>query len=224
MGRISVIRHADARAQARWLSIRVAALLRARVRDRSRAILALPGGDTPTPFFNALSRQPAPWSHVIVTLTDERWIDPRAPGSNERQVRRALLRHDARRAQFAPLKTCAPRARAALPTLEARLRALTPIDVCVLGMGADGHVASLFPGRFSFPRKLVAAVREQGARGAAERVSLTLAALIAARHVILLIRGAEKQAALWKHLAAGAAATPIAALARARRILVSWAP
>ncbi len=210
----------SARVQARALAARLAVRLR-----RTGGVLAAPGGTTPAALFDALARQDAGWRRVTVTLTDERWVSPRAAGSNEWQVRAHLLQAQARAAGFLPLKTSHPRALDAAGAVAAQLAKAGPLQICVLGMGEDGHIASLFPGTAP-TRKAVLAVSARGAAGSAERLSLSLRTILAARLVVIFIRGREKLSALKHWLSASAPETPIRTLVEARRgpIWLSWAP
>ena len=163
------------------------------------ASLVVPGGSTPGPLFNALSTRELPWKRVVVTLNDERWVDPPDPASNEHLVRTRLITGRAGAARFIGLKTAAASAALAVDEVEARLAAVPrPFDVMLLGMGEDGHTASLFPSSAALQASLdgdparVQAVEAPGARGAAERISLALPALLDSRFIALLITGRPK--------------------------------
>jgi 6-phosphogluconolactonase len=198
------------------------------VAERDRASLVLAGGSTPAPLYEALSRAPAPWEDVWVTLSDERWIDADAADSNERMLRERLLKDAAAGTHLIPLKTDDPTPRAALKSVDARIAAMPrPFDAVVLGMGEDGHFASLFPGPSSLAgldpicAENVVAIETPGAAGSPHRLSLTLAALTDSRWIALMIRGEAKLRRLREP-----GDTPIAALlAQARSpIEVFWAP
>ena len=93
-----------------------------------------------------LALEPLDWRRVRVTLTDERWVDPGSPDSNEKLVRGRLLQNRAAEASFHPLHGRSPDIETAARRASALLRGWPPFDVVMLGMGDDGHVASLFPG------------------------------------------------------------------------------
>src|SRR5262249_13537291 len=134
-------------ALAEALAAAVAGVLRAAIAQRARASLVLSGGTTPRRFLDALSRQALAWSALDGTLADERWLPPDHERSNEGLLADTLLHGDAEAAGFVPLyRDDAATPDAALPAIAADLATLAPpFDAVVLGMGADGHCASLFP-------------------------------------------------------------------------------
>lgn len=219
----------NGRVQARRLAAQIAHELNTAIALRGRASIAVPGGDTPGPLFDALARQPVNWSRVTVMLNDERWVPRTDAGSNERQIRKRFLVAQARAARYLAMKTSSANPQAALGLVTDRVqRRIGRLDVCVLGMGGDGHTASLFPHAMTTlaSRRALLAVEAPGARGAAARLSLTLKTILAARDVIVFIKGEEKRAALAKHTAPNAAPTPIRVLLARRRgpLTISWAP
>ncbi|PAU54920.1 6-phosphogluconolactonase [Pseudomonas sp. PIC25] len=132
--------HASAMAQA------VAEALRAAIDSHGRATLVVSGGRSTAAFFEALSGQQLDWSRVLISLADERWVPVEHPESNEGLVRRHLLRGAAASARFLGLYRAAPTLEEAAAQTDHVLAELAlPIDVLVLGMGDDGHCASLFP-------------------------------------------------------------------------------
>jgi len=182
----------------------VADQLRAAHASKDRATLAVPGGTTPGPFLAALSEAELAWAGVHVLPTDERMVPETSERSNARLIRGTLLRNQAEAAHFVPLH--AP----LIGSLEERVRAVLPIDVAVLGMGADMHTASLFPGS----PELAAALAEDAPvlmkvhpLGQTEaRLTLTAPTLRAASVIHILIVGPEKLAALERALEDGPAA------------------
>lgn len=180
------------------LAAAVASELEQALAGRGRASLAVSGGATPRPFFEALSRKALDWRRVDVLLADERWVDVRDDASNTRLVRAHLLQHQAASANYVSLKQSGDSPEAGLAAVEAALAQVAwPLDMLVLGMGADGHTASLFPDAPELPEALapgggrrVCAVHPPSQRQA--RVTLTLPVLVAARSVALHIRGEDK--------------------------------
>ncbi len=201
----------DRETLAEELARSVAGDLAAAVRARGRASLVVSGGSTPTPFFEALGRQSLPWGEVEVTLADERWVAADDEASNERLVRHHLLVGEAAAARFVALKTAAATPEDGRDACEAALAALArPFDVVVLGMGGDGHTASLFPGTAELAagldpesRRLCLPVRP--ATAPHPRMSLTLAALLASRRLVVHITGQSKWRVYQQALALGAA-------------------
>jgi 6-phosphogluconolactonase len=179
--------------------------LREGVGARGRALLIVSGGSTPVPFFEALARQALDWSKVSITLADERWVPPDHADSNERLVRAHLLQGPAAQAQWVPLFNGQATPEAAASEIGQRLAALPwPADATVLGMGGDGHTASLFPHAPELTAALDASSSVLCLPVAAPappnvpvpRISLTRFALLDARALVLHITGAAKLALL----------------------------
>jgi 6-phosphogluconolactonase len=191
-------RYPDAQQLAVALAQQLAATLGAACRERGAATLVVSGGRTPLPLFEQLRAAPLDWARVGITLADERWVDPDDPGSNERLLRNSLLVGAAAAAQFVPLKNAAPSAAAGASLAWDKLQALgRPFDVVVLGMGDDGHTASLFPQSPGLqvaldPAAAPACVPMTAPVPPHERLSLNLAALLQARRLVLHITGEHK--------------------------------
>ncbi|MDO8295639.1 MAG: 6-phosphogluconolactonase [Caulobacter sp.] len=178
----------------------IASWLAAGLDENSRASFVGTGGSSPGPVYDLLSTLPLPWDQISVTLSDERWVPPTSPDSNERQLRERLMVGEAACARFVPLWSDAPTAEDAAEAAEAALADLFPADVVLLGMGEDGHFASLFPGSpvleeglDPFGGSLVIAVPAGDPAPAIERLSLTLYALKQAFLTIVLVRGEAKR-------------------------------
>lgn len=111
-----------------------------------QATLAVTGGETPGPMFDALCAADLDWSKVSVVLTDERWVPEDSERSNTRLVKERLLVNRAAAANYLPLYAPIEEPEHALEGLELAIAPKLPISVLILGMGADMHTASLFPG------------------------------------------------------------------------------
>ncbi|PJG49251.1 6-phosphogluconolactonase [Sphingobium sp. LB126] len=186
---------------------RIAALLADAIAARGVATIALSGGRSPKPVLEALSQVALDWDKVIVTLVDERWVAPDHADSNERLIRENLLRGKAAAARFVPMKNDAADAYAGQAECEATFAALPwPLDIILLGMGEDGHTASLFPEAGELAEGLstqahVLAVTPPAAPH--QRMSLSASAILASRHIFLQIGGAAKKAVYDRALAGG---------------------
>lgn len=206
----------DAPSMAAALADRVAGILRIALSERGEATLVVPGGRSPVAFFQALARHDLDWTRVTVTLADERWVPAEHPDSNARLVRAHLLQGPAAAARFVPLYGGEASPAAGLEACAGRLAALPrPFDVVLLGMGEDGHFASLFPGAAGLSQLLaedgpaLAEVIPPAAPHA--RMSLGLSALVDARQVLVQIQGPRK-AEVIEAAAAGADEYPVASL------------
>jgi 6-phosphogluconolactonase len=175
----------------------VADLLRDGLERRGRASLVGTGGRSPAPVYEALREMALDWERVIVTLSDERCVDPASPDANIGQVRAHLHKGRAAKAHLLPLWP-APQA--------AALQALLPFDAVLLGMGEDGHVASLFPGMARLDEGLTTAdllidVEAGVGKPPLPRISLTLSALLQSRAIFLLIAGETKRQVIGRAMA-----------------------
>ena len=141
-----VTKFADSDLLSRTLSAQLAANLRDAIAARGLASLVVSGGRSPIKLFESLRTQSLDWSRVCIALADERWVDPSDPDSNEKLIRDVLLKEEAASARFIGLKNAAPTPDlGAVSAWETFARVPRPFDAVVLGMGDDGHTASLFP-------------------------------------------------------------------------------
>lgn len=204
-------------AQAAALAEAVAGRLCRYLQVQSRAVLAVSGGRSPVAFFEALAQVKLDWPNVTVTLVDERLVPPQHPDSNAALVRRHLLQHAAAAAHFLPLvneQTDVSDPAAALAETEAGF----PMpDIAVLGMGTDGHTASLFP---QAPQLAAAVspdcrtklVHTSPVTAAHERIGMSLNTLAAVPQLFLSIQGADKRAVLEQAAATATSEYPISLL------------
>ena len=175
--------------------------------QRDRVRLLLSGGTTPAPVYDRLANADLDWGRVDVGLVDERWLPPDDAHSNARLLREHLLRDAAAQAHFEPFAHAGDELGDAVQA--ANLDARQAADVVALGMGADGHTASLFPRMHGLAQALASpqayvAVDATGCSGAGawpRRISLTPAGLAPATTRLLLVRGEEKRALLQRALA-----------------------
>lgn len=164
--------------------------------------LIVPGGSTPVPMFRRLTTLAIDWSNVWITLTDERWVDSAHAASNENLLRKELLRTHVSDAAFIPMYTGHESPQQGEEQCHQQLTMMPwSNSICVLGMGNDGHIASLFPCADRLDRALdpdydklcIAQEPEPLPEHAPyKRISLTLSALLSVKRIILLIAGHEK--------------------------------
>ncbi|MDO9638568.1 MAG: 6-phosphogluconolactonase [Pseudotabrizicola sp.] len=198
------------------LAKQMASELGAFLRRDGHATLCVPGGTTPGPVFDTLSGVDLDWPNVAVFLNDERWVPESNPRSNTRLLRERLLRGPAASANLVPLYAPADQLEDMLDALSAGIAPHLPISVLLLGMGADMHTASLFPGADLLEQALASdapvlmALRAEAA--GEPRITLSAQALKTAFHTHILIKGAEKRAALERAQTLSVAEAPVRAV------------
>ncbi len=213
---------------ARQLAEAVAEALRRDLERQARALLIVSGGATPVPFFRALAAMDLPWARIDVTLADERWVAAEAEESNARLVREHLLQGPAAAATLVPLTTGHATPEQGVDEVAARLENLAwPASVAVLGMGGDGHTASLFPDSRELDLALTTAAPVVAVRTPSQpqaRLTLSAERLHRARRHFLHITGEEKRDLLARALAGDdARELPIRAFL-ACPVAIYWAP
>ncbi|SDD37173.1 6-phosphogluconolactonase [Cupriavidus sp. YR651] len=213
--------HASVMDQAESLAISVSHALDLVIQAKGWAVLAVSGGRSPVPMFERLRYRPIRWEAVTVTLVDERVVPPDDAASNGALVRNSLLREAAGVAAWVPLIQDAAEATQPLRAVARLNERFQQPDVVVLGMGEDGHTASLFADApelqtaLSDPNPGYLITHPSSAPHA--RITLNLAALLAAERTFLAIAGEKKAEVLARALEAPTPALPVSlVLARHR--------
>lgn len=175
--------------------------------QNGQAGLLVSGGSSPRPTYEALSKIDIAWNNVNIGLVDERWVEPDADGSNAAFIAETLLQNKAVNANFIPMKNehkTADLGAAAVSQLYNQK--FKPLDLCIMGMGLDGHTASWFPNATDLKTALdldvdnfCCAFDAQGCAVAGdypERMTMTLSSVMSAKEILLLISGDKKRAVL----------------------------
>ncbi|AMB85505.1 6-phosphogluconolactonase [Pseudomonas agarici] len=175
----------------------VAQRLRAAIAARGVASLVVSGGRSPVAFFQNLAKQELDWSKVVISLADERWVPVEHADSNAGLLKRYLLQGPVAQARFIGLYSLAANLDEAAQQADQFLAELPDIDVLVLGMGDDGHTASLFPNS----PNLQAALQVDGSRRVwpmlaptvpRQRLTMSRSLLSSAIFIVLAISGQSK--------------------------------
>ena len=198
---MTIARHEVASADE--LATALASDIAERLRDvlslQSRVVLALSGGRSPQIVLPRLAHADVDWSSVDVTLSDERWVPPSDPVSNAAMIEQCFLAEGAVNAKFLRLWTTdTPHAEGPVHA-DARLRSVTmPPDIIYLGIGEDGHAASLFPAdtaaAFTASNGFTLATLAGASQAPQKRISLDLPTLLGAATIYLHFGGKAKAA------------------------------
>ena len=207
----------------------VAEQLRAAISARGEATLVVSGGRSPVAFFQHLAKQGLDWSKVTITLADERWVPVEHADSNAGLLKQHLLQGPAAKAKFLSLYSAAANLEEAAEQADRLLAELPTIDVLVLGMGDDGHTASLFPNS----PNLTEALQPHGTRRCwpmlaptvpHQRLTMSRALLASANYTVLSISGSSKLTTLSAALASDdVSAMPIRAFLQPT-LEIYWCP
>ena len=227
--------HPDAAALAEAIAGLLAEAIRAGVSQRGQAVLALAGGRTPFPVYRRLAEVVLDWPRVTLLATDERWVDHDHPACNTREIRTAFAA--ATGVRVLPLTPVAPGPNASARHARATLASLPgPFDAVLLGMGGDGHFASLFPGAAELRTGLDPANPDDALVVHPEplppeapyaRISLSASRLLRTRRLLLVATGAAKRAILDRAKARPQSiALPISALLHddSAQVEIHWSP
>lgn len=212
-------------------------ILSASLKEQGSASLLVSGGSSPKPVYELLSTQELDWANVNVALVDERWVDESHPRSNTAFIKNTLLCNEARSANFVPMYDGSASAAAAVAACNQRYAALArPFTLTILGMGPDGHTASLFPHAAGLKSALAqqapvcAALTAQASEVTGEeveRMSLSLPGILQSELVMLLLAGDEKREVYEQAMAGNdAESMPVRAVLQQEEtpVVVYWAP
>jgi 6-phosphogluconolactonase len=197
--RITLVRHANPEAWTDGVAKEMETVLAHEIEQRGRARMLLSGGTTPAPVYETLAELPLEWARVEVGLADERWLSPQDRDSNAWLVRNSFLKH-AEGAHFDPLVRIGKPLAECVHDANLQTQHSQPACLVVLGMGNDGHTASLFPGSRDLGRALAstqtyAALDATGcpvANGWPLRITLTPQGFAPIGTRLLLLRGQQK--------------------------------
>ena len=210
---------------------RIASVLSRRLDQQKAASLVVSGGTTPVDCFAALSETDLDWRRVGVLPSDDRWVPADHADSNEKLIRETLLVGKASEAELLAFYADDVTVEEQAALLDENIRFVPfPFACCLLGMGADGHFASLFPDADNLDEGLdlestTLCLPVRTAASPHARISLTLAALSRSDEIILLIFGDEKRA-VYDRARDGDEQFPVTRLLRQKRAPVHlyWAP
>lgn len=208
------------------------------IEERGEATFMVSGGSTPEPLYQSLSNVDLNWGAVYIALVDERWVDFDHDKSNEAFTVKHLIQNQAVIANVIGMKNTAETALEGLSDCETAYQQLAqPFDVTILGMGSDGHTASLFPHAQGLEAALnpdstqlcaaITAHQSEVTGAITERMTLSLAGLLRSKTLVLLITGDEKLAVLRKAQAGtDVNEMPVRAVLQQQKVPVHiyWAP
>ena len=190
------------------LAEKVSSILQSAIASKGKASIAVSGGSTPKGFFKALSEKNLDWNKVTITLADERWVNITSADSNTRLVHENLLQNKASAAKFFHLKQGENLCDETLVDLNlAANNALLPLDILILGMGEDGHTASLFPCSQQIEQGLDTnntdvLMKVEPTTAPYQRITFSFASLSQSKNTFLHICGDNKKQVLDKALSA----------------------
>jgi 6-phosphogluconolactonase len=188
------------------LADKISGILQQAISQKGKASIAVSGGSTPKGFFKVLSNKDIDWDKVTITLADERWVDINSDDSNTRLVHKNLLQNKAAAAKFFHLKQGEDLCDETLADLNiAANSTLLPLDVLILGMGEDGHTASLFPCSAQIKQALDinndnALMKVEPTTAPHQRITFSFASLSQSKNTFLHLCGDNKKQVLAKAL------------------------
>jgi 6-phosphogluconolactonase len=199
---------ADAQGMAAALSQAMQQHCRKVIAEKGSVRFGLAGGSTPMAAYADFARAELPWPQVHLALIDERNVPRDDPQSNEANIAQAFKDRRHQLGAWQGLFTEAKDLESMAEFSDSALRIFgLPLDCAVIGMGADGHIASLFVESPNYPAAMqlgnpraVLPIRFAPEAGKIDRLSFTLSTLLATRHVLFCINGADKRDVLERSL------------------------
>jgi len=210
--------------------------LREGIMTRARASLMVSGGSTPRDLYAELASTDLAWERITIGLVDDRWVAEDHPRSNARMIRETLIQNKASTARLLTMKTADADPRDGVRAVTAAYNTIpSPYDMVLLGLGADGHTASLFPGAEGLDEAMAAGLHQPLAGLTAQksditgeevlRMTLTPSAIVNARDVVLMITGQEKADILERAILQNADLPIMQVAAKVPNLLnIYWAP
>ena len=210
---------------------RITAALGRRLDAKKAATLVVSGGTTPGRCFEELATKDIAWNKVGVLASDDRWVPADHDDSNEKLIREKLLVGNASGADFLPFYSPNQTVEERCVALNEELRLMPfPFASALLGMGNDGHFASLFPDADNLdegldPESAKLCIPVETAASPYSRISLTLSALSRSDEIVMLFFGEDKRV-VYEKAKAGNARYPVTRLLRQKRapVHIYWAP
>jgi 6-phosphogluconolactonase len=192
----AVFVHDDLEAMSATVARRISELASSAISQRGIFRIALAGGETPRRCYEKLRDLSVDWAHVHIYFGDERCLPIGDVNRNDSMVREILLKHINIRTANVNAISAELGANKAAAIYSSLLNQIVPLDLVLLGMGDDGHTASLFPNNLAIENNAAAVPVFNAPKLPAERVSLGLKTLNSAKHKIFLVAGEGKRAAL----------------------------
>lgn len=206
------------------------------VEKNGLANLLVSGGSSPSLLYKKLSNSPLPWHAIQVGMVDERWVDPNHNKSNQRFIENTLIQQKAKNVRFFSMKTDDESAKESVVELQTQYEQVVNSGITILGMGTDGHTASLFPYAKGLKHALetdtcycsaILASESEITGAQTERMTLTLKALMSSEIIYLIISGQQKLETYRKALAGNDVhEMPVRAILQQKEVpvVVYWAP
>jgi len=197
MNNMNITKFKNTQAMTSYLASDIVSKLKNAIATKGQAVLLVSGGRSPIALFEQLNQTDIAWDKVIISLVDDRWVGPTHESSNENLVNQHLLINKAAKARFIGLVAQGDSAFDGIEQSIELIKDIKEIDVMILGMGEDGHTASIFPCCAQVEAAMSVdnhqrLIATQPTTAAFERVSFTLNEILAAKQVYLPLNGDNK--------------------------------